>query len=1178
MKAMVPMPIYHFMLKINEYKELFFMKSKSIKIGNTPFKTGEESVDGEFVTLDNERYYKISNYNQMPPFFMSVVSNSDQWMFIWSNGALSAGRQDPDHALFPYYTADKIRDYAGQTGNKNIIFVKIKDRKYLWEPFSEQYEGVYKIERNCYKNQYGNKLIFEEINHDLEVTFQYAWMNSEKYGFVKKSRIINESGKEVGIEVLDGIRNILPHGLQQRFQNEYSSLGDGYKKNELIPETGLGIFSMSSIPTDKAEPNEALRATTVWSTGIDAQNILISSRQLDNFRQNKNIEQKTDVRAARGAYFVNSTFNLKSKQEKEWYIVAEIDQDTASVASLNEKIKEDSLEENLEKDIEFGTQKLAEAVASADGMQKTADQLSSSRHLSNTLFNIMRGGYFCDSYQIKRDDFIQFVRNANDKVYAMYQDFLNKMPEIIHYNELISQIEEQNSSVLEKLCYEYLPLAFSRRHGDPSRPWNNFTIKIKDEEGNKILNYEGNWRDIFQNWEALAHSFPIYIESMIAKFVNASTVDGYNPYRVTRSGFDWEIIDPDDPWSYIGYWGDHQIVYLYKLMQLSAKYHPGKLESLLNRNIFTYANVPYRIKSYSDILSDPHETIDFNQDMQESIEDRVDEIGNDGKLVLDEKGNIFQVNLAEKLLVPILAKLSNFVPEGGIWMNTQRPEWNDANNALVGYGVSMVTLYYLRKHLAFCHQIFEDADLKTLTISKEAGEWLENILQTFMNYKKLLKDSISDKNRKAILDELEIAAENYREKIYSDGFSGQNKEINISQILNFFDIALKYIDHTIEANQREDNLYEAYNLINLKDSDKISIRKLYEMLEGQVAVLSSGYLSIQESLDVLKALRNSRLYREDQNSYILYPDRKLPRFLEKNNIPQEDFQKSKLLQSMLDQDDKRIVTKDIKGNLHFNGNLHNNKYLQEVLDNIEEPDLKKLASQEKDLVMDIYEKMFDHQSFTGRSGTFYKYEGLGCIYWHMVSKLLLSVGDLFYRAKDEESSSKTLSTIKDKYYEIRRGIGVTKSPDEYGAFPIDPYSHTPSYIGAQQPGLTGQVKEDFISRFKELGVIVEKGQISFYLDLLRDKEFLAQPSEFKYYDTEGNEQTIDLEKGSLAFTIAQVPIIYHLSEENEITITESNNQSNSHKGNRLNENISREIFMRSGRISRIDVYFDVESS
>ena len=64
------------------------------------------------------------------------------------------------------------------------------------------------------------------------------------------------------------------------------------------------------------------------------------------------------------------------------------------------------------------------------------------------------------------------------------------------------------------------------------------------------------------------------------------------------------------------------------------------------------------------------------------------------KLVLDADGEVYQVNLLiEKLLVPLLAKLGNLVVDGGIWLNTQRPEWNDANNALVGNGLSMVTLY-----------------------------------------------------------------------------------------------------------------------------------------------------------------------------------------------------------------------------------------------------------------------------------------------------------------------------------------------------------------------------------------------------------------------------------------------------------------------------------------------------
>ena len=72
-----------------------------------------------------------------------------------------------------------------------------------------------------------------------------------------------------------------------------------------------------------------------------------------------------------------------------------------------------------------------------------------------------------------------------------------------------------------------------------------------------------------------------------------------------------------------------------------------------------------------------------------------------------------------------------------------------------------------------------------------------------------------------------------------------------------------------------------------------------------------------------------------------------------------------------------------------------------------------------------------------------------------------------------------------KYLE---GIGVNKSPELYGAFPTDPYSHTPAGKGAQQPGMTGQVKEDVISRFGELGVEVNNGIIKLQLlTMLRDR-------------------------------------------------------------------------------------------
>ena len=132
-----------------------------------------------------------------------------------------------------------------------------------------------------------------------------------------------------------------------------------------------------------------------------------------------------------------------------------------------------------------------------------------------------------------------------------------------------------------------MPIIFSRRHGDPSRPWNRFNIRLLDENKNPILNYEGNWRDIFQNWEALLWSYPEYAANVCSIFVNAMTVEGYNPYRISREGLDWEVPEEGNPWAQFGYWGDHQVIYLQKILEFLYNYDSDSLLSLMNEKIFS---------------------------------------------------------------------------------------------------------------------------------------------------------------------------------------------------------------------------------------------------------------------------------------------------------------------------------------------------------------------------------------------------------------------------------------------------------------------------------------------------------------------------------------------------------------------------------------------------------------
>ena len=1149
------------------------MITNPIHIGQTTLQSQPQEVKGGFVKVEGEDFYKISHYDQMRPFFIGVVSDSDHWLYTSSKGGLSAGRKNPENALFPYYTDDKIHDSGELTGSKTLLLVKKEDKTFLWEPFSDRYNGVYQIERNLYKNITGNRLIFEEINLDLGLSYSYSYSFSQKYGFVKKCQLTNHGSAPLKIRLLDGWQNLLPYGVELKMQTERSTLLDAYKKNELLKDSGLGLFLLSSVPVDKAEPSEALKATTVWQTGLDTDNHLLSILQIPDFQKGLPLKTEIDVRAERGAYLVESHFSLSESENRHWYFVAEINQGPSEVSALDQWIQRDKgLAEVLEKDIKAGTRRLIQIVAAADGLQKSKDKMQDARHFANVLFNVMRGGIFDHNYEVRKKDILTSVRNFNLPVTQRNTAFFEGLPEQFQYPELLKAAKANGDPQLQRLCLEYLPLMFSRRHGDPSRPWNKFSIELTNELGDRKLYYQGNWRDIFQNWEALALSYPLFIESMISKFVSASTADGYNPYRITSDGIDWEVIEEDDPWSFIGYWGDHQIIYLLKLLELSRTHHPGDLERMLTQRLFAYANVPYRIRDYETLLADPQDTIDFDHDMEAEVGRRVAAIGADGKLVWNQQGEVHLVNLTEKLLVTLLAKLSNFIPKGGIWLNTQRPEWNDANNALVGFGVSMVTLYYIRRFVSFCQSLFTGLEAPSIEVSEEVAVLFEAIANSLERHQPQLTNPLSDGLRRQILDELGQAGAVYRNKVYQ-GFSEKTAPINLKELDEFFTQVLTFADHSIRNNQRPDKLYHSYNLMQVKADDGIAIRHLYEMLEGQVAVLSSGLLQAEESLEVLKALRHSALYREDQHSYILYPDRQLPRFEVKNNIPEETIQKSTMLSTMVEKGDRRLVEKDAAGRYHFNGNFHNQKDLEEALDNISDEEYAGLIKYEREQLLDIFESVFDHQSFTGRSGTFFGYEGLGCIYWHMVSKLILAVQENCLSAIDNKVNANQRQQLIDHYYDIRSGLGTYKSPENYGAFPFDPYSHTPGNAGAQQPGMTGQVKEDILSRFGELGVFVEKGQIVFRPHFLQTDEFREEASTFTYFTVEGKEKVIDLPAGSLAFTYCQVPMVYQQSDQPGIRLHLS-------EGEKVIEfsslEISREwtysLMSRSGEVARVEVF------
>jgi hypothetical protein len=1139
-------------------------------VNQSPARSDE--VSGEFVTLAGERYYAIRHVDEMPPFFVSLVSSSDHWLFISSTGGLTAGRIAPETALFPYVTVDKIHDSSPHTGSETLIVAAAERERHAWEPFNREHDGLYATTRHLYKSVLGNKLCFEEINHDLKLAFRYWWLTSDRYGFIRRCELANLGSGNQSVELIDGLQNILPAGTPRFAQTNTSNLVDAYKWSELIADRGLGLFTLYAGITDRAEPCESLHATTVFCLGLENCKVLLSNQQLERFCHGEPVVQETHTRGIRGAFLVNASLDLEPGASQQWQLVAEVEQSQAEVVSLLHELEDPaSMAAALAESVGQGTEELARIVAGGDAFERTGEEAVSVHHYANVLFNILRGGTFDDQYVVSMGDFRRTIELFNRAVFERHQATLDAWPDELQCSDLLTKVKELEDPQLERLTREYLPITFGRRHGDPSRPWNHFEIKLRDDRGAKLLSYQGNWRDIFQNWEALTFSFPEFVENVIAKFVNASTADGYNPYRISKAGIDWEVEDPDDPWSYIGYWGDHQIIYLLKLLELSSYFHPERLLELLGRPVFGYANVPYRIKPFEALLEDAKNTVVYDGEAARRIEQRVAEKGADGRLILDRDGEVYQVNLAEKLLVTLLGKLGNFVLDGGIWLNTQRPEWNDANNAIVGNGLSMVTVYYMRRFIAFLQGLLAEQS-GSVDISREVGEWFDETAAALRELRLTLAEAqVSGEQRYALLAALGNAASRYRETVYrQEGFSGKSQK-SFAEVSAMLDDALAAIDHSIRQNIRDDGMYHAYNLLDLQ-LGAIEVERLYVMLEGQVAALSSGAVPAPRAVELLESLFKSEMFRVDANTFMLYPDRELPSFLDKNRIPPGAIESISLLGRLLQDGDESIVLRDEDGTYRFNADFTNARDLLSRLDEMA-PAYGDDAREARQPLVALYEQVFNHKAFTGRSGTMFGYEGLGCVYWHMVSKLLLAVQERFFAAVDEGANEEVCLRLGRLYYRVREGLGFNKTPQEFGAFPTDPYSNTPKHTGAQQPGMTGQVKEEILSRFGELGVRVREGRVSLEVALLRAREFVASPQAFRFLDVDGIWQDLDVSEAGLAFTWCQVPFVYRLDDSAEpaVTVTLDDGSHLKPNGLTLPAELSAELFQRTGRIRRVEV-------
>ena len=1045
---------------------------------------------GRFVDDEGETWYRIDGCEAMAPFFVALASDSDVWAFLSTAGSLAAGRRDAAGSFFPYETVDRIHRRWEHTGPRTWIRVPVAGGGHrLWMPFAPDHTQPSRPagSRSVWKNLSGTRLRLREASPCGSLEFEQEWAATAAIGLVRRARLRSRGAPVGTVAVLDGLLDLLPPGLEPLLVATMSSLTDAYKWNELHADGRLGLFTLYSLISDRAEPAESFRALAVWLQGpVPARDpgapalpscSLLSDARVRAFCQGEPVQAETLTRGRRGAFLTAFEADVDT-DGLLWHQVVDAPLSQARAADLAQRLSGGGgTAAEIAAAVAANTAGIDALLAAADGIQISADPMAAAHHRANVLFNIMRGGVFVDGTRLQRDHLRAFAARRHRPLAARLQAALADAPATLERTEAIERARHAAGEPGERLALACLPLTFSRRHGDPSRPWNRFSIRVRDEAGQRLLHHEGNWRDLFQNWEALGASHPQWLGSMIATFLDAMTPDGHNPYRIGSDGIDWEVADPADPWAQIGYWGDHQVVYLLRLMEMAEANDPSLLDGWWNRTLFGFADVPYRIRGHAEQVGDTKHTIDFDAAADAAARERARKLGSDGLLVCDDDGLPVLACLGEKLATIMLAKAGTLVPGGGLWLNTQRPEWNDANNALVGNGLSVVTLAFLRRFLTFVTAL--PASARAFPATQALAQALDG-LQTLAAGTP--PAAVADpKARRHFLDRAGTLLEPWRQAAYAGAAGRAPVTVRGGLLRDLAAALLPLIDATLAAQRRPDGLFHAYNLVALRD-DRAEVSPLYPMLEGQVALLGSGWLPLAQRVALLDALLQSPLFDAGRRSFTLYPDRRLPGFLERNRLDDEALALPATREALAA---RRTDLLEVQGDgtVRFAAGLANRAALEAALAR------GAPLQAERGPLAAAYERIMGHHAFTGRSGTMFAYEGLGCIYWHMVAKLLLAVQESVFEASD--GSAPELPALVAHYRAVREGLGYRRGVAHFGAFPFDPYSHTAAEGGAQQPGMTGQVKEEILTRWGELGLRVQAGRIRFCPVLLDAAEVPA---------------------------------------------------------------------------------------
>ena len=735
-------------------------------------------------SFDDKGRFILRSYHQKPTFssFLPGISGLfgiPMWVFYNNRGqAISSfGIESKDRPILEFYPANKSYQLTEQLGFRTFI----KSGNWVAEPFTSIPNTA--VTRDMFIGMNELEIRETDLEKKIETTVLYFNLINEPYaGLVRRTSIRNLGPTTVDLEVLDGLPEILPNGVNNDHLKNISNTIQAWMEI-LHLESRVPFFRLRASVKDSSSVqsieagNYALAASYdgLLSPVVDPRLIFGSDT---SYRQPLNLAEKglsnllamtQTVEGRTPCVFFGDRFSLAPDETYQINSIYGYAKNYPVLDQLQKQIlNPDYLLEKLAQARDL-TNQLTEPIST-----KTGSRLFDAYCRQTFLDNLLRGG----------------------------------SPQL--------------------LGGKHIYYSYSRKHGDPERDYNYFNLSAENySQGN------GNFRDVNQNRRSDIYFEPLVADFNIRLFMSLIQTDGYNPLLVEGTLFSLDrehrdsvlklvknpgilaqlLNDSFSPGQLLdraiesgltvspqeliekviglshqhiqaefheGYWVDHW-TYSLDLIDSFLNVYPDRKDELL------YTSEPLPFFDSTMMVNPRSRKYILDNDQPRQL-NAVIELEEKETLLNDRKhgrnwvrsnygqGEIFQLNLFSKLIFLSIIKFSTRDPHGmGIEMEAGRPAWCDALNGLPGlFGSSMSESFELARLLDFLISEMKIAAYQ-VNLPIEMADLLSEILTQL------------DKDQAAFdyWDAVTTSREKYRErtKFGVDGRTSQYSPIEMLSVL-----------------------------------------------------------------------------------------------------------------------------------------------------------------------------------------------------------------------------------------------------------------------------------------------------------------------------------------------------------------------------------------------------------